>query len=88
MNKRVIISGSIYYLVFIQSCLHVDGCNLFIDDKCPFNDKACWFLHEDVIEGQDDHDSEVENVAEGNNTKQSVFQDVLENLDPPIKDLH
>ena len=28
MNKRVIISGSMYYLVF----MHVDGCNLFIDD--------------------------------------------------------
>ena len=28
MNKRVIISGSMYYLVF----MHVDSSNLFIDD--------------------------------------------------------
>ena len=28
MNKRVIISGSMYHLVF----MHIDGCNLFIDD--------------------------------------------------------
>ena len=28
MNKRVIISGSMYHLVF----MHVDGSNLFIDD--------------------------------------------------------
>ena len=68
----------------------VQNCNLFIDDKCPFNDKSCWFIHEDVNEGQneDEDTSEVENVEECSNTEQSGFQDVLENLKPPTGDLH
>ena len=68
----------------------VQNCNLFIGDRCPFNDKSCWFLHEHALdekinEGDIDNDnSELENAEERLMTNQSVFQDVQENLDPPI----
>ena len=59
----------------------VRTCNLFIDDKCPHNDSMCWFIHEDNFIDKDvDENSDIEEQQ----TSQSVFQEVLENLKPPI----
>ena len=59
----------------------VRTCNLFIDDKCPHNDGMCWFIHEDNFIDKDvDENSDIEEQQ----TSQSVFQEVLENLKPPI----
>ena len=54
-------------------------CNLFLDGKCKFKDETCWYRHKDE---QKDNSKEksVKNVPEN-----SVFQEVQENLKPPIK---
>ena len=58
----------------------VRGCNLFMDNRCPYNDSKCWFLHEDIfVRGEEDEEIEEEQ------TSKSVFQEVQENLEPPIK---
>ena len=63
----------------------VRNCNLFIDDKCKWNNKSCWFLHEYAFDDQKDYDSsEVDKDEVTEPTNQSVFQEVHENLDPPI----
>ena len=54
-------------------------CNLFIDDKCRFNDESCWFNHDDG-----DGDLEVNETGNEETTK-SVFRKVQENLEPPLK---
>ena len=60
----------------------VRGCNLFIDDKCPYNDSKCWFIHEETfVQG----DNKEEEEKEEQETNKSVFQNVQENLEPPIK---
>ena len=59
----------------------VRSCNLFIDDKCPHNDSMCWYVHEDnfINENFDEN-----NKIEDQRNTQSVFQEVQENLKPPI----
>ena len=61
---------------------HVESirfCNLFLDEKCPFKDEACWFRHMDVSKTPP---NEVKN--DNVETQNSVFQKVQEDLDPPI----
>ena len=64
---------------------------MFIDDKCKFNDQSCWFVHEDNVEDEkDEEDSHLESTEmeceeEKLEEEKSVFQDVIENLEPPIK---
>ena len=52
-------------------------CNLFLDSKCIFNDNACWYRH--TVNPK-------KNVEDENSvSEKSVFQEVQENLKPPIK---
>ena len=55
-------------------------CNLFLDAKCPFKDVSCWFRHDDIQEkvSFEENDEEI--------TENTVFQEVQENLEPPIRD--
>ena len=56
-------------------------CNLYLDDKCRFNDQSCWYrhlrAHEDSSEGE-------KSDAAGEKNEQEVFREVQEDLDPPI----
>ena len=54
-------------------------CNLFLDEKCRFKDETCWYRHKDKQK-----DNSKENTVK-NVTENSVFQEVHENLKPPIK---
>ena len=56
-------------------------CNLFLENRCRYNEDSCWFKHEEVtIEEEEKETSDKdEQYAE------SVFQKVQENLDPPIE---
>ena len=54
-------------------------CNLFLDGKCRFKETSCWFNHEEMNE----YKSENEDI--NNKTEESVFQEVQENLKPPIQ---
>ena len=60
----------------------VRSCNLFIDNKCPHSDSVCWYLHENNFI---DKDFEVNDDIKQQETNQPVFQDVVENLKPPIE---
>ena len=66
----------------------VRSCVNYLQNKCDFLSQSCWFLHDD----DDDKEMEVENnekeqvkeSKEEKNIKESVFQEVTENLEPPI----
>ena len=63
----------------------VRSCIDHIDNKCTFNDKSCWFRHDEAFLEQTKEDS-IKDDKEEDETKQiSVFRQVLENLEPPIK---
>ena len=53
-------------------------CNLYLDEKCRFKDETCWYKHEDKPKNVSEE--KVVNVA----TENTVFQKVLEDLEPPI----
>ena len=59
----------------------VRGCNLFIDNRCPYNDSKCWFIHEDNFDQGEDIQGEEKEEQESD---KSVFQEVQENLEPPL----
>ena len=52
-------------------------CNLYLDDKCRFNDQSCWYRHLRAHE-EEKHSNEEKKI------EQEVFQEVQEDLDPPI----
>ena len=54
-------------------------CNLILDGKCPFLDEKCWYRH---TENAKNNSEEVINEDEQKET--SVFQEVQEDLAPPI----
>ena len=61
-------------------------CNLFMDDKCKYSEKSCWYLHEDAIGKQNNPEEKSVNITdeEKDSEEYSVFQDVQQNLEPPI----
>ena len=62
----------------------VRRCEQFLKNNCRFHSKFCWFLHE-----EEDMETE-ESTTGGNDDKEeqeSVFQRVLEDIDPPINKL-
>ena len=65
-------------------------CNLFMDDKCKYSEKSCWYLHEDAFAKQNDPEEKSVNITdeEKDSEEYSVFQDVQQNLEPPIINLH
>ena len=58
-------------------------------NQCPFLSESCWFLHEEdvnkeiEIESKED-EKEVQNGDEDKSISEPVFQEVTENLKPPI----
>ena len=61
---------------------NVRYCNDYLDEKCRFNDNFCWFRHERPDEDNLDEEAREEVLYE--KSDEPVFQEVLEDLDPPI----
>ena len=60
----------------------VSKCNNFLQNKCIFADKGCWFIHEEEKMEIDDS-SKNENNDKINETE-PVFQKATGNIKPPI----
>ena len=56
----------------------VKKCDQFPESKCRFSDEDCWFIH--VM------NNPIHKEHMGEKPADSVFQEVKENLEPPIKD--
>ena len=57
-------------------------CNDYLDDNCRFHDCYCWFRHEKAHE--DNLHEEAREEEADDTSEEQVFQEVLEDLDPPI----
>ena len=62
----------------------VKPCTQFQNNMCRFRSETCWFKHE-VNVSENDMENEKENTKK-NHESQTVFQEVLGDLDPPIVD--
>ena len=67
--------------------MHLDVvrfCNLFIQNKCPYNEDSCFYKHTENGNNEDDHgEDDVQNADD--QTTESVFQNVRQNLEPPLR---
>ena len=61
--------------------MSVRMCNQFRTNSCRFQEAACWFRH--ILEHENNAD-EIDPKDKNKDDSESVFQKVLEDLDPPI----
>ena len=64
-------------------------CHKYLEKNCMFQNKSCWFLHdEEVFESEDNlgEENKVNSVNQNanQNKSDSVFQNLLKNKKPPI----
>ena len=56
----------------------VRDCNLFLEDKCRYNEESCWFIHRGI------EAEEIKNV--GKQASELVFRNAQENQEPPLEE--
>ena len=64
----------------------VENCNKFAKNSCRLQNQYCWFLHKEEamdIEVSENTKSK-EDINDDDKVSKSVFQEVLENTEPPI----
>ena len=62
----------------------VRKCTNFMQNNCKFENKACWYMH-DQEEMDIDEDIGKDKETDKEDVSDSVFQKVMENLKPPIR---
>ena len=60
-------------------------CNNYVKNNCMFQNKSCWFLHEEESFEFEEHlEKEDEEISENKTESDSDFQKVFQNMKPPI----